>query len=136
MRLSPGGAGHPGSRKAVRVAEGAAKPQPILPSERNLPHSLRPLRRASLVRPRHRLNTRLRLKRELDLYLGETPLQSARRRLREAEERAEKQRRSVEQLSRAGRRSALAAELLAELERVVRNQQDEVRTLERDREGR
>jgi hypothetical protein len=65
---------------------------------------------------------------------NETPLQSARRRLREAEARVEEQRRIVDGLSRKRHCTALARELLAEYERLLRNQRDEVEFLQREGE--
>jgi hypothetical protein len=63
---------------------------------------------------------------------NETPLQSARRRLREAEVRVVGQRKIIEDLSRDGRSTILATELLVELERVLRNQRDQVQLLQRE----
>jgi hypothetical protein len=69
------------------------------------------------------------------MSMTETPLQSARRRLREAERRVDQQRQTVEALRKKRLCTRLANELLAELERQFRTQEDEVRRLQRDKEG-
>jgi hypothetical protein len=66
---------------------------------------------------------------------AETPLQSARRRLRAAEARVERQRQVVARLSGSRHCTRLATELLADLERLVRIHGDEVRRLQREEEG-